>query len=95
MIFYGIYQLQIFWALPLFCCSLVTAVGVGLWLSARFYRDINYVLPFIQFWMFLTPIAYPSTWFLKISNALRVNPMIGVVEDSAGRCSALDRRRAQ
>ena len=26
------------------------------------YRDINYVLPFLtQFWMYITPIAYPSS----------------------------------
>lgn len=73
------------WTLPLFLLlALVTALGVGLWLSALnvLYRDINYVTPFLtQFWLFITPIAYPASlvpgqW--KILYAL--NPMAGVVE---------------
>src|SRR5689334_10276001 len=51
--------------LPVFLLlAIVTSLGVGLWLSALNvqYRDVRYVLPFIvQFWMFATPIAYPST----------------------------------
>ena len=34
-----------------------------LWLSALnvAYRDVRYVVPFlVQFWMFATPVAYPS-----------------------------------
>ncbi len=71
--------------LPLFLLlSVVTALGVGLWLSALnvLYRDINYVLPFItQFWLFITPVAYPASmvpgrWQLLYA----LNPMAGVVE---------------
>jgi len=64
--------------------ALVTSLGVGLWLSALnvLYRDINYILPFLtQFWLFVTPIAYPASlippkWQLIYS----LNPMTGVVE---------------
>jgi len=73
------------WALPLFLLlALVTAVGVGLWLSALnvLYRDINYVLPFLtQFWMYLTPIAYPSSMIPAEWQVIyALNPMTGVVE---------------
>jgi homopolymeric O-antigen transport system permease protein len=71
--------------LPLFLLlALVTSLGVGLWLSALNvqYRDVNYILPFLtQFWLFITPIAYPASmipekWQLLYS----LNPMTGVVE---------------
>ena len=73
------------WVLPLFLLlALVTAVGVGLWLSALnvLYRDINYVLPFLtQFWMYLTPIAYPSSMIPAEWQVIyALNPMTGVVE---------------
>jgi lipopolysaccharide transport system permease protein len=72
-------------ALPLFLLlAVVTALGVGLWLSALnvLYRDINYILPFLtQFWLFITPVAYPASMIpgrWKLIYAL--NPMTGVVE---------------
>jgi len=85
MIFYGIAPTINIWTLPLFLIlALVTAIGVGLWLSALnvLYRDINYVLPFLtQFWMFLTPIAYPSSMIPERFRVLyALNPMTGVVE---------------
>ncbi len=49
---------------PLFLLlAVLTALGVGLWLSAlnALYRDVRYVLPFlVQFWLFASPVAYPS-----------------------------------
>jgi homopolymeric O-antigen transport system permease protein len=64
--------------------TIVTALSVGLWLSALNvrYRDIRYTLPFLtQIWMFATPIAYASS---IIPHAWRpyyaLNPMVGVVE---------------
>jgi len=73
------------WTLPLFLLlALITALGVGLWLSALnvLYRDINYILPFlIQFWLFITPIAYPSSMIpAKWRLLYALNPMTGVVE---------------
>lgn len=84
MVFYKIAPTVNIWTLPFFLLlALVTALGVGLWLSALnvLYRDINYATHFItQFWMFITPIAYSSTmipdkWKLIYS----LNPMAGVV----------------
>jgi lipopolysaccharide transport system permease protein len=85
LIIYGIVPTSNIWTLPLFLLlALVTAIGVGFWLSALnvLYRDINYVLPFLtQFWMFLTPIAYPSSMVPQQYQALyALNPMAGVVE---------------
>ncbi len=76
---------NILW-LPVFVVlSLVTSLGVGLWLSALNvqFRDIRYIVPFLtQFWLFATPIAYPSS--LIKNDVLRtlygLNPMTGVVE---------------
>lgn len=72
--------------LPLFLLlALITALGVSLWLSALNvkYRDVRYVIPFLsQFWMFATPVIYPSS---LVENPLwrtlfGLNPMVGVVE---------------
>ena len=76
---------NILW-LPLFVIlALITALGVGLWLSAFNvkYRDVKYVVPFFtQVWMFATPIAYSSS--LIKDERWRIiyglNPMAGVVE---------------
>ena len=85
MLYYGIYPTVVIWTLPLFVLlAMITALGVGFWLSAMnvLYRDIGYVLPFLtQFWMTLTPIAYPASlvpekWRLIYA----LNPMTGVVE---------------
>ena len=72
------------WLPCLLLLAFVTSLGVGLWLSAlnvRF-RDVKYALPFIiQFWMFATPIAYPSSLLGKSGRlVLALNPMVGVVE---------------
>jgi lipopolysaccharide transport system permease protein len=51
--------------LPFFLLlALITSLGTGLWLSAMNvqFRDVRYTVPFLaQFWMFATPIAYPSS----------------------------------
>lgn len=70
---------------PLFILTAtLTALGVGLWLSALNvqYRDVRYVIPFlIQFWLFSTPIAYPSSLVPEQWQFLYgLNPMAGVVE---------------
>jgi lipopolysaccharide transport system permease protein len=71
--------------LPLFMLlAIATALGMGLWLSAlnALYRDVRHAIPFlIQFWMFLSPVAYPSTLIpLKWRWFYGLNPMAGVVE---------------
>lgn len=64
--------------------AIMTALAVGLWLSALNvqYRDVRYTINFlIQFWMFATPIAYPSSIVPERWRALYgLNPMAGVVE---------------
>jgi len=54
------------------------------WLSAMNvqYRDVRHVIPFlIQFWLFATPIAYPSSLLSEPWQTLYgINPMVGVVE---------------
>jgi lipopolysaccharide transport system permease protein len=72
-------------AFPLFVLlALVAALGVGLWLSALNveYRDVKYVVPFLtQFWLFATPVAYPSNLLSEPWRTVYgLNPMVGVVE---------------
>jgi lipopolysaccharide transport system permease protein len=85
MLYYGIMPSANIFYLPLFLVlALVTSLGVGLWLSAMNvqYRDVRYVVPFIaQFWMFATPIAYPSSLLPEPWRTVYgINPMAGVVE---------------
>ncbi|MGH7718041.1 MAG: ABC transporter permease [Gemmatimonadaceae bacterium] len=85
MLFYGISpSLNVLW-LPLFVLlSVITSMGVALWLAAinvRF-RDVRYVVPFLtQVWLFATPVAYPSSLLNEPwRTVLSLNPMTGVVE---------------
>ena len=72
--------------LPFFVLlALITSLGVGLWLSAMNvqFRDVRYTVPFLtQFWMFVTPIAYPSSLIQNetLKTLYFLNPMAGVVE---------------
>ena len=75
--------LNVLW-LPLFLfLALVTSLGTGLWLSAMNvqFRDVRYIVPFIvQFWLFATPIAYPSSLLPEPWRTLYgINPMAVVV----------------
>jgi lipopolysaccharide transport system permease protein len=72
-------------ALPVFVVfAVLTALAAGLWLSALNvqYRDVRYTIPFLtQFWLFLTPIAYPASMVPEPYRPLYgLNPMAGVVE---------------
>lgn len=85
MVYYGIYPTSnVVWLPALLVLSLVTSLGVGLWLAALNvqFRDVKYIVPFLtQFWMFATPIAYPSTLLSEPWRTLYgINPMVGVVE---------------
>lgn len=75
---------SIFW-LPFFLLlAFVTALGMGLWLSALNvkYRDVQHAVPFlVQIWLFATPIAYPSSLLPPAWRDLyALNPLVGVVE---------------
>jgi lipopolysaccharide transport system permease protein len=64
--------------------AVATALAVSLWLAALDvqYRDVRYVLPFLtQFWLFATPVAYPSSLLPEPWRTMYgLNPMVGVVE---------------
>lgn len=76
--------INILWLPLLLLLALVTSLGVSLWLSAMNveFRDVRYIVPFLtQFWLFATPIAYPSSLLQKPWQTLYgINPMVGVVE---------------
>jgi len=85
MVYYGILPTLNTLFLPiLLLLGVVTALGVGLWLATLnvMYRDVAFIAPFlVQFWLFATPIAYPSSlvparWRILYG----INPMTGVVE---------------
>jgi lipopolysaccharide transport system permease protein len=82
---YGIrFSPSVAWLPVFFALLLLSSLGVGFWLSALNvkYRDVTYALPFLsQFWMFLTPVVYPSSLVPERWRwALGLNPMSGVVE---------------
>lgn len=85
MLYYHIWPTAAMIWIPLFTLlAFVTALGVGLWLSALNveYRDIRYAVPFLtQLWQFASPVAYSST--LIKNDLLRtlygLNPMVGVI----------------
>ena len=87
MIYFGVpFTLQMLW-LPLFLMvALLTALAVGLWLSALNvqYRDVQHMVPFLlTIWMYVSPVVYPIdvinvSGFWKAVYAL--NPMVGVIQ---------------
>ena len=85
MFYYGfVPTANIVW-LPLFALlALVTSIGVSLWLAAMNvqFRDVRYTIPFLtQAWLFVTPIAYPSSLLPEPWRTVYgLNPMAGVVE---------------
>jgi len=85
ILFYGIVPTATILTLPFFILlAAATALGAGLWLSAMNvqYRDVRYAIPFlIQFWLFATPVAYPSSLLPERWRVVYgLNPMAGVVE---------------
>src|SRR5437773_10336028 len=73
------------WALPLFTLfAVLAALPVRIWLPALnvSYRDVRYTIPFLtQFWLFVTPVAYPASLIPERWRLLYgINPMVGVVE---------------
>jgi lipopolysaccharide transport system permease protein len=74
----------VIWLPAFMLLAILTALGAGLWLSAlnALYRDVRYAVPFlVQFWMFASPVVYPSS---LVSEKWRwlygLNPMAGVIE---------------
>ncbi len=85
MFYYGyVPTVRVLW-LPVFVLlAMVTALGVGLWLSAINvkYRDVRYVIPFLtQLWLFASPVVYSSSLVPARFRAFYgLNPMAGVIE---------------
>lgn len=77
--------------------SIVSALGVGLFLSAINvkYRDVRYALPFfIQIALYITPVIYPVSIIpAKLQWVAYLNPMTGVISVARSlvlRTSAVD-----
>ena len=71
--------------LPLFTLlALLTALAVGLWLTAlnARYRDVAYAVPFLmQVLLFMTPVFIPLSQLPPGARAIyALNPMTGVIE---------------
>jgi homopolymeric O-antigen transport system permease protein len=88
LIYYHVHPTIAFFWMPVFLLmAVLTALGVGLWLAAlnAIYRDVRYVVPFlVQFWMFASPVVYPSSLVTakwpKWAWLYGLNPMVGVIE---------------
>lgn len=85
MLIYGITPGASVVTIPLFMAlAVATGLGVGLWLSVLNlqFRDVGHAIPFVlQIWLFLTPVAYPSSLIPENWRILYgLNPMTGVVE---------------
>ncbi|MGB7283461.1 MAG: ABC transporter permease [Candidatus Acidiferrum sp.] len=76
--------MAVLWLPALLLLTVLTALGVGLWMAAlnALYRDVKYVVPFLmQFWMFASPVAYPSSLVpVKWRWLYGLNPMAGVID---------------
>ena len=85
LVYYGIVPSAAVVTLPLFVLvATATAFGAGLWAAALNvrYRDVRHLMPFVvQLWLFLTPVAYPSSVVPdRWREMYALNPMAGVVE---------------
>jgi len=72
-------------ALPLMVLlAVLTALGVGIWLSALDvqYRDVRYAVPFfVQVWFFATPVVYSAADLgERWRSIFSLNPMLGVID---------------
>lgn len=85
MLFYEVYADWRICVLPLLIVMLgITAVGLGLWLSALSvkYRDFSYITPFlIQVGLYISPVGYsssivPEQWRI----VFYLNPMTGIID---------------
>lgn len=97
MAYYGIYpSSQVVWlpAFVLLATIAALAVGIGLAAINVHFRDVRHTVPFlVQSWLFITPIAYPSSLLPEHWKTIyALNPMVGVVEGF--RWALLDTRPA-
>ena len=82
---YGITPTAAVWSLPFFVfLAIASALAVGLWLSAlhALYRDVRYAVQYLlTVWMFVSPVAYPSSLVPEHWRWLYgLNPMAGTID---------------
>jgi len=85
MLYFDLYPgVNVVWIPAFLLLALVTSLGAGIGLAAVNvrYRDVRHVVPFlVQCWLFITPIAYPTSLLPEFWRGLyALNPMVGVVE---------------
>ena len=85
MALYGVWAgPRVLLVVPFAALAFGATLGVSLWLSAiaARYRDVRYAVGFLmQFWLFATPVAYPSNLLSQRWHFVyALNPMVGVVE---------------
>jgi ABC-type polysaccharide/polyol phosphate export permease len=88
VVLYAIYDVRPTWALltlPLWiAAAVIVSFAVGLLLSALNvrYRDVNQAITLlVQLWLFLSPVAYPTSAVPAVWQPLyAVNPMSAVIE---------------
>ncbi|PYS82367.1 MAG: phosphate ABC transporter permease [Acidobacteria bacterium] len=91
MLYYGVRPTWGLLWLPVFVALLtLLSLAVGMWASAVNvkYRDVGAVLPvLIQFWMFASPVVYPSSLIYSRGLApvwqrlYTLNPMVGILDN--------------
>jgi lipopolysaccharide transport system permease protein len=85
MLWFGMLPTWRLIALPLFLvAAVVTAFAICLFLSALNvrYRDVGHVVPFlVQFWMYASPVVYPTSLVPERWRPLySLNPMAAVID---------------
>ena len=85
MLVYGVYPgVQILFLPLAFLVNVVSALGLGIWLSSLTirYRDFQHIVPFmVQLGLYASPIAYPASLIpQKFQLLYHLNPVAGIVE---------------
>jgi lipopolysaccharide transport system permease protein len=85
ILYYGVAPTLNLALLPLFVLlAVLLALAVGMLISALTvkYRDLRHALPFlIQFWMFASPVIYPSSIMPdRLRSLMALNPLTGIIE---------------
>ncbi len=91
MFYYGMpLTWRLLWLPALVVLVTLLAMAVGMWMSAINvqYRDVGMALPvLVQFWMFASPVVYPSSLVYSRSIAAgweflyMLNPVVGIIDN--------------